>query len=148
MNVLHGYDGENLRAGIDESQVSILLNDLPRRMPGVVHAIALAADGMKVAWTDLLDATHADKLSAAVSSLSTLATTVSFELGTGAPSYTMIVMEGGTLLIMPVGNRLCLAALARPDADIGGVAGELAATVERVGELITPAQRQPAAVSR
>lgn len=133
----------DLRAGIDEDQVAILLNDLPRRAPGVVHAIALSADGLKMAWTELLDVEHADKLSAIVSSLSALATSASAELDTGTPAYTMIVMAGGTLLVMPAGNRLCLAALARPDADIGGVAGELAATVQRVGALLTPVQREP-----
>ncbi|MEV6927076.1 roadblock/LC7 domain-containing protein [Dactylosporangium sp. NPDC051485] len=146
MKVMTGSDGVDLRAGVDEDQVSMLLCELPRQVHGIEHAIALSADGIRMAWTDGLDETRAERLSAIVSSLNSLSRSTGTALGTGDTTYTMIMMSGGALLVMPVGNRLCLAALAHPDADIGAVAAGLAATVDRVGELITPSRR-PATVA-
>jgi predicted regulator of Ras-like GTPase activity (Roadblock/LC7/MglB family) len=125
-------------------QIDWLLKRLAGQIPGIVHAIALSADGLCTAHTDSLDTDRADQLCAMASGLVSISNGGAGVLEGGRVLYTMVAMEGGTLITMPVSDGSALGALASPDYDVSAVAYQMAVIADQIGAILTPPIRTAA----
>lgn len=125
----------------EAENLSWLLNNLSRKVPEVVHAVVLSADGLLLAASEHLDRTSADQLAAVASGFNSLARGAGRHFGGGAVRQTIVEMEQGFLFVTAIGDGSCLTVLGTPDSDIGLIAYEMALLVVRVGEFLTPALR-------
>ena len=109
----------------------------------IVHAVAVAADGLKIATSRSLDTDAADHLSAVTSGLSSLATSNANTMRVGTVTEILVGMEGGNLLLLRIDDTALLTVLATPTADMGQVATAAGQFIHACGETFVPAQRQP-----
>ena len=121
--------------------LSWLLANFADRVPGVAHAVAVAADGLLLAASRDLPRDRADQLSAVTSGLVSLTQGASRCFEGGAVLQTVVEMDHGFLFLMSISDGSCLAVLAAPNCDIGLVAYEMTLLVERVGQQLTPELR-------
>lgn len=127
----------------DRQQVDWLLTRFMGDVRGVAHAIAVSADGLKMAFSATLDDEHSDQLAAIVSGLVSLSSGAARAMEAGGVEYLTIKMTDGTLVVMPVAGGTSLAALAGCDSDPAAVGHELALMASQIGRAITPAPREP-----
>jgi uncharacterized protein len=123
------------------SDLSWLVADLVRRVPGVAHAVAVSADGLLIALSEGLPRDRADQVAAIASGLVSLASGAARCFEAGGVVQTVIEMDGGLLLIMSISTGSALVVLSTNECDIEQVAFEMALLVERVGHALTPALR-------
>ena len=76
-----------------------LLVDFARDTPGVLRAIVVSADGLRLATSPGTDAALGDRLSAAASGLVSLARGTAHLLDTGPVTQTILEMAGGYLFV-------------------------------------------------
>ncbi|GAA1876498.1 roadblock/LC7 domain-containing protein [Pseudonocardia ailaonensis] len=125
-------------------QLDWLLVEFARDVPGVVHALVVSGDGLRLAASPSVGDALADQLSAAASGLVSLATGTAHLLGSGAVSQTILEMEGGYLFVTAISQGATLAVHAQRTCDIGMVGYEMTLLASRVGHALTPAPRTPA----
>jgi predicted regulator of Ras-like GTPase activity (Roadblock/LC7/MglB family) len=113
----------SIPGGVD-GQLDWLLADFVRGTPGVVHALVVSGDGLRLAASERVDARLGDRLAAATSGL------VSLARGTAQLLDTAPVSHGSTLAV--VADRNC---------DMGMVGYEMTLLAARVGHVLTPAPR-------
>ncbi|MGL5858606.1 MAG: roadblock/LC7 domain-containing protein [Angustibacter sp.] len=118
--------------------LSWLVADLARRVPGVAHAVGVSADGLLIAVSEDLPRDRADQLAAISSGLISLTQGAARCFEGGAVTQTVVEMELGFMVVMSISDGSCLAVLAAPSCDIGLVGYEMALLVERVGDALTP----------
>lgn len=120
-----------------------LVADFAARTPGVRHALAVSADGLRIAASAQLDDGLADRLAAAASGLLSLARGTAALLSAGAPTQTILEMTGGYLFLSPVGRGAVLLVHADRGCDIGMLGYEMTMLAGRVGHALEPAARTP-----
>lgn len=123
------------------SRFGWLVTDFVRRVPGATDAAVVAADGLLLAGSNGLPRDQAEQLSAVSSALVSLTEGAARCFEAGAVRQTVMAAEHGYLLTMTIGDGSCLAALAAPSCDIGGVAYEMSLLVDRIGQQLTPQLR-------
>lgn len=128
---------------IASQTVDWLLANFVRQVPDVVHALAVSADGLRLATSDELPVDRADQLAAVMTGLASLTTGAARCLSTGRVRQTIVDMDAGTMLIMAVGDRALLGVVAAPRCDLGQVGYETAVLVRRVADALQPAGRSP-----
>ena len=121
--------------------LSWLITDFAGRVPSVAHAIAVSADGLPLAFSDGLAQDRADQLAAVTSGLASLTQGAARVFEGGPVTQTVVGMQDGVLLVMPISQGSHLAVLASADCDMGLVAYEMELLVERAGQMLTPGQR-------
>ena len=126
------------------TDVGWLVDGFTQRVPGVAHAAVVSADGLLMASSSGLPRDRADQLSAVASGLGSLTNGAAMCFSAGSVVQTVVEMQGGFLLLMAISDGSWLAVLASPTSDIGLVGYEMTLLVERVGEHLSPALRQPA----
>jgi uncharacterized protein len=115
-----------------------LLNRFATDTPGVLDAIAVSSDGLLVASSATLARADADRLSAIVSAINSLATSVSYVYDFGAPNKVIIDLDRGYLLVSAISIGSSLGVLARKDTNLGGLAYEMVMFANRAGSVLTP----------
>ncbi len=118
-----------------------LLTSFVRRVPDVVHALAVSVDGLTIAASDQLPTDDSDQLSAITSGLASLTLGAANCLTTGPVRQTVVDMEGGVLLILAIGDRAHLTVLGAPGCDLGQVGYEAALLAHRVSSALEPETR-------
>ncbi|UQA91604.1 roadblock/LC7 domain-containing protein [Streptomyces halobius] len=121
-----------------------LLDDLTKRMEKVRHALVLSNDGLVTGVSQGLEREDAEHLAAVASGLHSLAKGSGLHFRAGRVRQTMIEFDDGVLFVTAAGDGSCLCVLAGADADMGQVAYEMTLLVNRVGEHLGVAARQPA----
>jgi predicted regulator of Ras-like GTPase activity (Roadblock/LC7/MglB family) len=121
-----------------------LLVEFTRDVPGVVNAVVVSGDGLRLAASPGVGEALGDQLSAAASGLVSLANGTAQLLGSGAVSQTILEMEGGYLFVTAVSRGATLAVHAERACDIGMIGYEMTLLASRVGHALTPAPRTPA----
>ncbi|MGL4173268.1 MAG: roadblock/LC7 domain-containing protein [Actinomycetota bacterium] len=121
-----------------DTDLSWLVSDFARRVPGVAHAVGVSSDGLLIAVSERLPRDRADQLSAIASGLVSLTLGAARCFEGGAVDQTVVEMSSGYLIVMSMSEGSCLAVLASRSCDIGHVAYEMALLVERVGDVLTP----------
>ncbi|MCF7553268.1 roadblock/LC7 domain-containing protein [Pseudonocardia sp. WMMC193] len=124
-------------------QLDWLLVEFSRDVPGVLNAIVVSGDGLRLAVSPGVDVVLADQLSAAASGLVSLATGTARLLEAGAVNQTILEMETGYLFVTAVSRGATLAVHATKTCDIGMIGYEMTMLAARVGHVLTPAPRNP-----
>ena len=123
-------------------QLDWLLADFLRSTPGVVHALVVSADGLRVAASEQVDDRLADQLSAATSGLVSLANGAAQLVQLGPMSQTIVELAGGHLFITQISEGATLAVVADRKCDIGMVGYEMTMLAVQVGHALTPNARE------
>lgn len=131
----------NPPSGEARGRLDWLLADFLRRTPGVVHALVVSGDGLRVAGTRELDEALSDQLSAAASGLVSLSRGVTTLIGRGPMTQTIVEMAGGHLFVTPMSEGSTLAVVADVHCDLGMVGYEMTMLSAQVGHVLTPAER-------
>nr|WP_222132304.1 roadblock/LC7 domain-containing protein [Pseudonocardia sp. C8] len=122
-----------------------MVTDFAARTPGVRYALAVSADGLRLAASDGLDDGLADRLAAAASGLLSLARGTATLLSAGFPTQTIVEMTDGYLFLGPVGHGAVLAVHTDRDCDIGMLGYEMTMLARQVGHALELALRTPGA---
>jgi predicted regulator of Ras-like GTPase activity (Roadblock/LC7/MglB family) len=125
-------------------QLDWLLAEFAREVPGVVHAVVVSGDGLRLAMSPDVTVALGDQLAAAASGLVSLARGTSHLLNAGSVTQTILEMAGGYLFVSSVSQGATLAVFTRRQCDIGMVGYEMTLLASRVGHALTPAPRASA----
>ncbi|MGX1759093.1 roadblock/LC7 domain-containing protein [Streptomyces lydicus] len=120
-----------------------LLDDLTKRVQKVRHALVLSNDGLVTGASERLEREDAEHLAAVASGLHSLAKGSGLHFRVGRVRQTMVEFDDGVLFVTAAGDGSCLCVLAGADADMGQIAYEMTLLVNRVGEHLGVAARQP-----
>ncbi|MBM4792368.1 roadblock/LC7 domain-containing protein [Streptomyces sioyaensis] len=120
-----------------------LLDDLTKRVEKVRHALVLSNDGLVTGASEQLQREDAEHLAAVASGLHSLAKGSGLHFGIGRVRQTMVEFDDGVLFVTAAGDGSALCVLAGADADMGQIAYEMTLLVNRVGEHLGVAVRQP-----
>lgn len=115
-----------------------LLVDFVRETRGVVDAVVVSGDGLRLATSPGMDDALGDQLSAAASGLISLARGTAHLLGTGVVTQTILEMERGYLFVSTIRQGATLAVHADRRCDMGMVGYEMTMLAARVGHALTP----------
>ena len=128
-------------AGALGGQLDWLLTDFARATPGVLHALVVSGDGLRLATSDKVVTRLADQLAAATSGLASLARGTARPLGAGPVEQTIVEMAGGYLFLSSISEGSSLAVFTDRGCDMGLVGYEITMLAARVGHALTPASR-------
>ncbi|WP_406134781.1 roadblock/LC7 domain-containing protein [Streptomyces sp. NBC_01089] len=120
-----------------------LLDDLTDRVEHVRYAMVLSNDGLVTGVSKELAREDAEHLAAVASGLHSLAKGSGRHFRAGGVRQTMVEFDEGILFVTAAGEGSCLAVLGTAEADIGQIAYEMTLLVNRVGEHLAVAARQP-----
>lgn len=130
-----------MTAGIPAGQLDWLLAEFVRETPGVVNAVVVSADGLRLATSPGMDVTLGDQLSAAASGLASLGQGTARLLGTGRVTQTILEMSGGYLFVTAISRGATLAVHADTRCDIGMIGYEMTLLATRIGHAVNPTAR-------
>lgn len=122
----------------DTEQFTWLLDNFVVETVGVDDALAVSADGIKLAASDGLPDATADHFGAITSGLSSLTLGAARCFAEDNVHRVIIEMDRSYLLIVNMTHGAVLGVVARKDADIGLVAYEMTLFAERAGRVLTP----------
>ncbi|SOD64068.1 Predicted regulator of Ras-like GTPase activity, Roadblock/LC7/MglB family [Streptomyces zhaozhouensis] len=120
-----------------------LLDELVARVPGIRHALLLAADGLARGASSALGREDSEQLAAVASGFHSLARGVGQHFDTGTARQTLVELDEAFLLVTAAGSGSALAVLTDPEAEVGQVAYEMALLVKRLGPLVAIPPRRP-----
>jgi hypothetical protein len=126
----------------DRQDLDWLVTDFTSRVADVAHAVVISADGVPLAVSDGIPASHAGKLSAITAGLTSLMQGAARVFEGGFALQALVEMERGLLMVKAIGDGSSLAVLAAPECDTDLVSYEMTLLVEAVGEVLTPRARQ------
>ncbi|WP_369055833.1 roadblock/LC7 domain-containing protein [Kineococcus terrestris] len=118
-----------------------LMAGFKKRVPGVLHAIAVTADGFHLASTPGLPEAARRQLCPVTCGLASLATGLSGQLGKGSCRRLVIDTERGRLVVASISDGSALTVLVNHRADLGQLGYEVDLLVARVGQALTPETR-------
>lgn len=121
-----------------------LLAEFARQTPGVMRALVVSADGLRLATSPGMTEELGDQLSAAASGFVSLAKGAARLLGAGPVTQTILEMTGGYLFVTAIDHGATLAVHADRNCDIGMVGYEMTMLANRVGHALTPGVRSGA----
>ncbi|HEY5352799.1 MAG TPA: roadblock/LC7 domain-containing protein [Streptosporangiaceae bacterium] len=125
-----------------------LITDFTERVPDVLQAAVVAADGVPVAVSDAIAPGHLGQLSAITAGLVSLACAAARAFDEGVVTQALVTMERGILVIMAIGDGSSLAVLTTASADLDLVAYEMTTLVDQAGSRFTPPARSAASGMR
>lgn len=106
--------------------------------PGIKEAIVVSSDGLLIAKSSDVEWSEADRLAALASAINSLAVSVSRHYDLGTANKVIIDLDGGYLLVSSISVGSSLAVLAFKEANLGGLAYEMAMFANRAGAVLTP----------
>jgi predicted regulator of Ras-like GTPase activity (Roadblock/LC7/MglB family) len=122
-------------------QLDWMLNNFQRAVPGVVHALVVSVDGLRVAASAQVDDRLADQLSAATSGLVSLANGAAQLVELGTMNQTIVELALGHLFLTQISGGAMLAVVASQACDMGMVGYEMTVLAQQVGHALTPSAR-------
>ncbi|GAA4435874.1 roadblock/LC7 domain-containing protein [Phytohabitans houttuyneae] len=115
-----------------------LLDSFTSSTAGVREAIAVSADGLLMAMSNIADRANAERLAAVVSGLTSLAGGAANWYALGGLNRVVIDMTGGYLLVTAISAGSVLGVIAERTASLGTVAYEMTLFASRAGGALTP----------
>ncbi|MEY9913162.1 putative regulator of Ras-like GTPase activity (Roadblock/LC7/MglB family) [Catenulispora sp. MAP12-49] len=109
-----------------------------RQTDGVTDAIVVSADGLPIAASETRGPDAADRLSAIVSGLASLAGAVTTTEDLGPLNKIILDLADGYLLVAAIGHRALLGVRALKESDLGTVAFEMTVYARQAGARLTP----------
>ena len=128
-------------ASDQQGSLDWLLNDFAARIPKVVHALAVSADGIVVASSPDLAEDQADQLAAVAAGLVSLLAGAARLLDSAPVRSNLTELGEGFLFSMAVSDGASLLVYAERECDIGQVSYAMAELINQVGETLTPVAR-------
>jgi predicted regulator of Ras-like GTPase activity (Roadblock/LC7/MglB family) len=123
----------------DESlDLGWLLTSFTARVPDVLDAVAVSADGLLIAMSDRMHRATADQFAAVASGLTSLTQGAARVFEGGDVRQVLVEMDHGYLFITSISDGSCLAVAATSECDIGLVGYEMAMLVSRCERALTP----------
>ncbi len=119
-------------------QFGFLLDNFVAETVGVEDALAVSADGIRLAISEGLPEAIADQFGAITSGLASLTLGAARCFAEDNVHRVIIEMDRSYLLIVNITHGAVLGVVARKDADIGLVAYEMTLFAERAGQVLTP----------
>lgn len=126
-------------AGATGIDLDWVVANLAERVPEVIEAIVVSADGLLIARSPGLDRDVADQFSAIASGMLSLARGAARTFDGGSLHDIVVQLDKGFLFVTRVSEASGLAVVATRQADVGLVAHEMGLVAERLGEVLTPA---------
>jgi predicted regulator of Ras-like GTPase activity (Roadblock/LC7/MglB family) len=126
-----------------EKGLDWLLDDLTERVEHIRHALVLSNDGLVTGASTGLAREDAEHLAAVSSGLHSLAQGSGRHFNAGKARQTMVEFDEALLFVTAAGDGSCLCVLTAAEADVGQVAYEMTLLVNRVGEHLGVATREP-----
>ena len=124
--------------GDTASDLSFLLDDMVRRVPGTRSVLAVSADGLLMGVSEGLDRTGGDQLAAVVAGLSSLTRGAARLMSAGQVRQVVVEMDGAFLFTTSVSDGSVLAVVADISCDVGLVGYEMTLLASRAGRALTP----------
>lgn len=118
-----------------------LLVEFVQGTPGVVDAVVVSGDGLRLATSPGMGDNLGDQLSAAASGLVSLARGTSRLLGAGPVMQTILEMGEGYLFVTSISTDATLAVHTDRQCDIGMIGYEMTMLASRVGHALSPGVR-------
>ncbi|MFK4103163.1 roadblock/LC7 domain-containing protein [Streptomyces sp. NPDC019531] len=115
-----------------------LLSRFAGNTAGVRDAIAVSSDGLMIAQCIEGERADADRLSAIVAGMTSLAGGVAGSYQLGSLNKVIVDMADGYLLISAIGCGSVLGVIASKQANLGQVAYEMTLFANRAGSALTP----------
>ena len=134
-------DGGTRDPALDPQDPDRLLTDFAERVPGVLRATVVTADGVLVAVSDRTQPDQLEQLSAITAALISLASATARIFDGGAVTQALVTMARSTLVIMATDHGASLAVLTIATADLDMVAYEMTMLVEESGSSFIPPAR-------
>lgn len=125
----------------ERGRLDWMLGNFQHATPGVIHALVVSADGLRVAASGQVDDRLADQLSAATSGLVSLANGAAQLVHLGAVTQTIVELARGHLFVTQISNGAMLAVVADLGCDMGMVGYEMTMLAQQVGHALTPSAR-------
>ena len=119
-------------------QLGFLLDNFVSETVGVEDALAVSADGIRLAMSDGLPEAIADQFGAITSGLASLTLGAARCFAEDNVHRVIIEMDRSYLLIVNITHGAVLGVVASKEADIGLVAYEMTLFAERAGQVLTP----------
>lgn len=116
-----------------------LLNNFVHETTGVDHALAVSADGIKLAASNGLTGAIVDQFAAIASGLSSLTHGAARCFGEPSVDRIMIEMTNSFLVIGTINEGSVLGVVTSKDHDLGLVVYEMTMFADRAGRVLTPA---------
>ena len=123
----------------EAQQFNWLLSRFATETAGVKEAIAVSADGLLIAKSDMVDRADADRFAAITSAISSLANGASRLYDLGGTLKVIIDLDRGYLLVRSIGVGSSMGVLAGKAANLGNLAYDMALFANRAGGVLTPA---------
>lgn len=118
--------------------LNFLVTNFVEKVPGVVDAVVVSADGLLMAMSDGLGRAGGDQLAAVASGLTSLTDGAARCFGGGDVRQIVVELDGGYMMFMAIGDGSSLAVLADEECDIGVTGYEMTMLVRRAGTVLTP----------
>ena len=125
----------------DGSELDWLLGDFVQKTAGVLHAVVVSGDGLRMAASGGVDPRLNDQLAAASAGLMSLSSGAAALLHLGPTTQTIVEMAGGHLFLTAISQHSVLAVVADLSCDMGLVGYEMTLLASQVGHVLTPAPR-------
>jgi uncharacterized protein len=122
----------------ETQQFTWLIDNFITETVGVQDALAVSADGIKLATSEGLPDATADQFGAITSGLASLTLGAARCFAEDRVHRVIIEMDRSYLLIVNITHGAVLGVVASKDADIGLVAYEMTLFAERAGRVLTP----------
>jgi predicted regulator of Ras-like GTPase activity (Roadblock/LC7/MglB family) len=127
--------------GVLSGQLDWLLTEFIHGTPGVVHAVAVSGDGLRLAASDQIHDGRANQLAATTSGLVSLARGTARMLTAGPVTQTIVQMADGYLFLTSMSEGSSVAVVTDRDCDMGMVGYEVTMLAARVGHVLTSRPR-------
>jgi predicted regulator of Ras-like GTPase activity (Roadblock/LC7/MglB family) len=122
-------------------EVGFLIERLAVETEGIVHAIVLSTDGLKLAVSSGLDADQADRFAAAACSVFSVSKAIGRELVFGGYQQTVVRYANGHAIVVALGNAAALASITEAEAKLGNIAFQMSLFATKIGDLLSPEVR-------
>jgi len=130
-------DGEGRDPAPEPQDPDRVLTDFVERVPGVLQAAVVAADGVTVAVSDRTRPGQVEQISAITAALISLAGAAARTFHGGTVTQALVTMARSTFVIIAIDQGSSLAVLTTATADLDTVAYEMTMLVS-AGGMFTP----------
>jgi predicted regulator of Ras-like GTPase activity (Roadblock/LC7/MglB family) len=131
MSVMHNLSAE-------AKTFNWLLDNFTQNTVGVVEAVAVSSDGLPIAMSAIKDRANADRLSAVVSGMTSLAGGAAHMYNMGDLNRVIVDLTRGYLLVTAISIGSVMGVIASRTANLGNVAYEMTLFANRAGAALTP----------
>jgi uncharacterized protein len=123
----------------EANNLNWLVSSFVERVPGVVDAVVVSADGLPLAMSAGIGRAGGDQFAAVASGLTSLTSGAARCFGGGNVEQIIVELEAGYMMFMSISDGSAIAVLAGKNCDIGMVGYEMTMLSRRVGGVLTPA---------